>query len=40
MLLDRGAKANDRTAEPQKRRGSRASVFTNLTCGEKMFRIG
>lgn len=49
MLLDRGAKSNDRTAEPKKRRGSRASVFTNLTCGEmvsgrpcgeKLFRIG
>lgn len=49
MLLDRGAKANVRNAEPQKRRGSRASVFTNLTCGEmvggrncgeKLFRIG
>ncbi len=38
MLLDRGAKANDRakanSEEQQKRRGSRASVFTNLTCGE------
>ena len=53
MLLERGAKANDRaksnSEEQQKRRGSRASVFTNLTCGEmvggrpcgeKMFRIG
>ena len=59
MLLERGAKANDRASgndraksnseEQQKRRGSRASVFTNLTCGEeyhgrtcgeKLFRIG
>lgn len=49
MLLDRGAHSNDKTAEPKKRRGSRASAFTNLTCGElqegkpcgeKLFRIG
>ena len=58
MLMERGAKANDRASgndrakdngKEQKRRGSRASVFTNLTCGEeyhgrmcgeKLFRIG
>lgn len=53
MLMERGAKANDRakanSEEQQKRRGARASVFTNLTCGEmasgrpcseKLFRIG
>lgn len=49
MLLERGSKSSDKTTEPKKRRGSRASVFTNLTCGElqegrpcgeKLFRIG
>ncbi len=49
MLLERGSKSSDKSAEPKKRRGSRAAVFTNLICGEqhngkpcgeKLFRVG
>lgn len=45
MLLEGGHRSHDRSVEPKKRRGTKASPFTNLTCGvdgcgEKMFRIG
>ena len=36
MLLERGSRSNDKSAKLEKRRGSKASVFTNLTCGEEV----
>lgn len=45
MLLEAGTHFDDKGMEPEKRRGSKASPFTNLVCGvencsEKLFRIG